>query len=127
MSEDAVCAPGYHSLTPRMVVSDVAGAVAFLRATFFAQGDVQPDRPAEIRIGDSLVMVTQAGERELFPAPLYVYVANADDTYHRAIEAGAETLEEPMNPPYGDRRAMVRDPYGNVFQIAHRRGVSTLP
>jgi len=47
-------------------------------------------------------------------------VAEADETYRRALEAGAETLEAPQDTPYGDRRAMVRDPYGNVFQVAHR-------
>lgn len=112
---------GYHTLTPRMVVADVVGAVEFLRATFGASGDLPDGRPAEIRIGDSLVMVTAAGTREVFPAFLYVYVADADEAYRRAVAAGAESLEAPLDTPYGDRRAMVRDPYGNVFQIAHRR------
>ena len=111
---------GYHTLTPRMVVSDLHGAVQFLCTAFDGAGDVEEGRPAEIRIGDSLVMVTPAGERDLFPAFLYVYVADADETYRRALEAGAETLEAPQDTPYGDRRAMVRDPYGNVFQVAHR-------
>lgn len=114
--------PGYHSITPRMVVSDAAGAVEFLRATFDAVGEVEVGRPAEVRIGDSLVMVTPADERELFPAFLYVYVEDADLVYRRAIEAGAVSMEAPLETPYGDRRAMVRDPFGNVFQIAHRTG-----
>lgn len=112
--------PGYHSITPRMVVSDAAGAVEFLRATFDAVGEVEVGRPAEVRIGDSLVMVTPADERELFPAFLYVYVEDADVVYRRALDAGAVSLEAPLDTPYGDRRAMVRDPFGNVFQIAHR-------
>ncbi|HET6687582.1 MAG TPA: VOC family protein, partial [Jiangellaceae bacterium] len=87
---------------------------------FDASGDVHPDRPAEIRIGDSLVMVTSAGEREAFPAFLYVYVDDADGAYRRALDAGALSVEEPLDTPYGDRRAMVRDRFGNVFQIAHR-------
>jgi PhnB protein len=103
-----------------MVVGDVDGAVEFLRAVFGGVGDVEPERPAEIRLGDSLVMVSAAGPRERFPAFLYVYVDDADRAYERALAAGAETLEEPRATPYGDRRAMVRDPYGNVFQIAHR-------
>jgi uncharacterized glyoxalase superfamily protein PhnB len=103
-----------------MVVDDPAGAVRFLRAVFSAVGEVQGDRPAEIRIGDSLVMVTGVGQREAFPAFLYVYVDDADATYSRAVAAGAVTLEEPTDTPYGDRRAMVRDPFGNIFQIAHR-------
>ena len=103
-----------------MVVSDVAGAVQFLRSTLDATGDIPDGRPAEIGIGDSALMVTPAGERELFPALLYLYVADADESYRRAVAAGAETLELPLYTPYGDGRAMVRDPYGNVFQIAHR-------
>ena len=56
----------------------------------------------------------------LFPAFLYVYVDDAGTTYERAVAAGATTIEAPLDTPYGDRRAMVRDPFGNVFQIAHR-------
>jgi PhnB protein len=56
---------------------------------------VPADRPAEIRIGDSLVMVTPATERELFSAFLFIYVEDADNTYRRAFVAGAVSLEEP--------------------------------
>jgi len=114
---------GFHVVTPRMVVRDAAAAVAFLRAVFGAVGEVHADRPAEVRIGDCIVMVTSAGERELFPAFLYVYVEDADLVYQRAIAAGATSMEPPIETPYGDRRAMVRDPFGNVFQIAHRTGL----
>jgi PhnB protein len=103
-----------------MVVSDAAAAVDFLRAVFDARGEVPAGRPAEIRIGDSVVLVSASGEREPFPAFLYVYVGDADETYRRALAAGALSVEEPLDTPYGDRRAMVRDPFGNVFQIAHR-------
>ena len=111
---------GFHSLTPRVVVSDVEAQVVFLRDVFNAKGDVSAGRPAEILIGDSLLMVTANTERQLFPAFLYVYVDDADDAYRRALGAGAESLEAPFDTPYGDRRAMVRDPFGNVFQIAHQ-------
>jgi PhnB protein len=91
------------------------------RDVFDATGEVESGRPTEIRIGDSLVMVTSASERELFPAFLYVYVDDADHTYDRAIAAGATSIEAPVDTPYGDRRAMVRDAFGNAFQIAHQR------
>jgi PhnB protein len=107
-----------------MIVSDVEAEVDFLRAVFGAQGEVHPGRPAELRIGDSLVMVSQAGERDLFPAFLYVYVDDADAVYRTAISAGAVRLEEPLDTPYGDRRGMVQDRFGNVFQIAHRRSAT---
>lgn len=108
-----------------MVVSDLAAAVEFLRATFGAVGETNAGRPAEIRIGDSLVMVSGAGEREVFPAFLYVYVDDADTTYRRALAAGATSMEEPVDTPYGDRRAMVRDPFGNVYQVATRHDEDT--
>jgi uncharacterized glyoxalase superfamily protein PhnB len=111
---------GYHTITPRVVVSDAAAAAEFLRAVFGAEGEVAPGRPAEMRIGDSLLMVSEAGERELFPAYLYVYVDDVETVYHRALAAGAETVEAPRDTPYGDRRAMVRDSFGNMYQIAHR-------
>jgi uncharacterized glyoxalase superfamily protein PhnB len=100
-------------------VSDVAAQASFLREVFGATGDVEPDRPAELRIGDSVVMISSIGERERFPAFLYVYVDDAEETFQRAVSAGAVVLEEPLDTPYGDRRAMVRDPFGNVSQIAH--------
>jgi uncharacterized glyoxalase superfamily protein PhnB len=109
---------GYHSVTPRIVVSDVAAQVDFLRDAFGSTGEVVGGRPAEIRIGDSLVMVSSADERDLFPAFLYVYVDDADACYERSVAAGATTIEAPLDTPYGDRRAMVRDPFGNIFQIA---------
>jgi PhnB protein len=111
---------GFHSVTPRIVVTDVAAQVSFLREVFDATGEIPEGRPAEILIGDSLIMVTSDAERALFPAFLYVYVDNADDAYRQALSAGAESLEAPVDTPYGDRRAMVRDPFGNVFQIAHQ-------
>src|SRR5580704_10362034 len=111
---------GYHSVTPRLVVEDVGAQVNFLRTVFGATGSVEPGRPAEILIGNSLVMVSPAVERDRFPAFLYVYVDDADAAYQRALHAGALSVEEPLDTPYGDRRAMVRDPFGNVFQIAHQ-------
>ena len=110
---------GYLAVTPRLVVSDVAAQVRFLQAVFAAIGEVEPGRPAEVRIDDSVIMISSTGERAQFPAFLYVYVDDADEVFRRAVVAGADVLEEPLDTPYGDRRAMVRDPFGNVFQIAH--------
>jgi len=110
---------GFHTVTPRIVVADIAGQIAFLRTVFGATGDRHGDAPAEMRIGDSLVMVSEAGAREPYAAFLYVYVDDADSTYRRALAAGAVSLEDPSDMPYGDRRAMVRDPFGNVWQVAH--------
>jgi PhnB protein len=109
---------GWHRVTPRIVTDDVAGLVGFLKQTFGAVGEVRFDRPAVIRIGDSVLMVSAAGPRPSMPAFLYVYVADADATCRRALDAGARSLEEPVDTPYGDRRGMVEDRWGNVWQIA---------
>jgi uncharacterized glyoxalase superfamily protein PhnB len=74
--------------------------------------------PCQIRIGDSLVMVSEVGVRDAMPAFLYLYVDDTDATHQRALEAGAESLEAPQDMPYGDRRCMVKDPGGNIWQIA---------
>jgi uncharacterized glyoxalase superfamily protein PhnB len=110
----------YARVTPRIVTPDVEGLVGFFRAVFDAEAETVPGRPVDVRIGDSIVLVSGVGERAPFPAFLYVYVENADVTYARAVAAGAATLEAPLDTPYGDRRAMVQDRWGDVFQIAHR-------
>jgi PhnB protein len=110
---------GFRTVTARIVVADVAAQVAFMRRTFAATGEYESNRPAEMRLGDSTVMVSASGEREPFAAFLYVYVHDADAAYRRALSAGAVAIEEPLHTPYGDRRATVRDPWGNVWQIAH--------
>jgi uncharacterized glyoxalase superfamily protein PhnB len=112
-------------VTPRLVVRDVAGMVEFLRQAFGAEGEVRADRPAEMRIGDSVVMVSGVGPRDSVSAFLYLYVPDADTTYRRALQAGGASLEEPRDTPYGDRRAMVKDPYGNTWQIATYRKRTT--
>lgn len=109
---------GWHSVTPRLVAHDVARLVEFLKQAFGGTGDFRADRPCEIRIGDSLVMVSEVGVRDAMPAFLYLYVDDIDATYQRALKAGGESLEEPKDMPYGDRRCMVKDPGGNIWQIA---------
>jgi PhnB protein len=93
---------------------------------FRAQGELRPGLPAEIRIGDSVVMISGGdGLRDPAVAFLYVYVEDADSTYKCAIAANAVSLEVPTDLPYGDRRAMVRDEWGNTWQIAtHKHDLS---
>jgi uncharacterized glyoxalase superfamily protein PhnB len=109
---------GWHSVTPRLVVHDAARLVEFLKQAFGAIGDFRTDIPSIIRIGDSLVLISSVGPREVMPAFLYLYVDDSDATYQRALKAGAVSLEEPQDTPYGDRRGMVKDPCGNIWQIA---------
>ena len=110
---------GYRTVTPRIFVTDVDAQLGSFRAVFDADVVVNPGRPAEVQLGDSTILVSDSTERDAFPAFLYVYVDDADTIHARAIEGGATTVEAPRDTPYGDRRAMVRDPSGNIFQVAH--------
>ncbi|MDB5092281.1 MAG: glyoxalase/bleomycin resistance protein/dioxygenase [Candidatus Eremiobacteraeota bacterium] len=112
---------GWHTLTARLVVYDPAALVRFLKDAFGASGEYRSDTPSQMRIGDSLVMVSAVGPRAATASFLYLYVDDADAAYRRALEAGAVSLEEPQDTPYGDRRAMITDPFGNDWQIASYR------
>lgn len=86
--------PGWHTLTPRIVVPDHQRFVQFLHDVFDAYGKTRPNAPTELRIGDSLILISEGGGlRESMPAFLYVYVEDTDATYTRAITAGAVSLE----------------------------------
>ncbi len=109
---------GWHSITARISARDPERLVAFLRQVFGAAGEYRSHRPSVLTIGDSMLMIGGADVRGVMPAFLYVYVPEADATYRCAMQAGALSIEEPVDTPYGDRRAMVKDPWGNTWQIA---------
>ncbi|HEX7294617.1 MAG TPA: VOC family protein [Pyrinomonadaceae bacterium] len=113
---------GWPAVIPRIAVDDPKSLVEFLRDVFEADGEYNSARPSELRIDNSLIMVGSTIEREAMTAFLYVYVKDADATYRRALELGAESIEKPQDTPYGDRRAMIRDRWGNKWQIATHRG-----
>jgi len=115
---------GRHTVTPRIITSNPEGLVRFVKEVFHGQGEFHVNRPTEIQIGDSIIMISAGGGlREPASAFLYVYVENVDETYQRAVAAGAETIELPSDLPYGDRRAMVKDQRGNLWQMAsHKHG-----
>lgn len=117
---------GWHTVTPRIVVQGAQQLVEFVMHVFGATGDHRRDSPSVMNIGDSVVMISEAGgTRDPIPAFLYVYVNDTDETYRRALEAGASSLEEPTDMPYGDRRGMVGDRWGNTWQIATYLGGTT--
>ena len=113
---------GWHTVTPKLVVDDGRRAVEFLKQVFGAAGDYLSDRPSVISIGDSMIMIGEVGIRSAVTSFLYVYVQDADATYQRALNAGARSLEKPMDTPYGDRRCMIEDQWGNTWQIATYMG-----
>jgi len=100
------------------MTEDVEGLVSFIKQVFDAEGEYQQTRPSELNLGGSIIMVSGVEQRNSFPACLYIYVNDVNSTYQRAVSAGAESLEEPKDTPYGDKRAMVRDIWDNVWQIA---------
>ena len=118
MSEPSAAPAGWHTITPRIAVSDARGLVDFLTQVFAAVGAYEDGRPSIVRIGDSVVMISEVGSRDFMPAFLYVYVGDTDATYARAVQAGAKMIEEPFDTPYGDRRCMFRDGWGNTWQVA---------
>lgn len=109
-------------VTPRIVAHDASGLVQFVCDVFDALGKYDPASPSVVAIGDSRVMISEAGARDPNRAFLYIYVNNTDSAYRRALEHGASSIEEPLDPPYGDRRCMVEDKWGNKWQIAVHKG-----
>ncbi len=74
-----------------------------------------------------MVMIGGGGAWRGEPAPamLYLYLDEVDTVYAQALKAGATSINEPADQPYGDRLAGVKDPYGNVWYIAtHVKDVS---
>jgi uncharacterized glyoxalase superfamily protein PhnB len=122
---------GYHTVTPYLTIQGAAKLIDFLKRAFEAQETeriTQPDGAighAEVRIGDSVVMMTDAGgERKPMPSGIYLYVNDTDAVYKRALQAGATSLMEPADQFYGDRSAGVQDPCGNQWWIAtHKEDV----
>ena len=123
---------GYHSVTPYLVVQGADKLIDFLKEAFEGTEVERMTRPdggvahAEVRIGDSVIMMGEAsGEFPAMPAMIYLYVNDADAVYKRALQARATSLEEPSDQFYGDRRAGVKDQFGNYWYMAtHKEDVS---
>ncbi|MBK9333218.1 MAG: VOC family protein [Ignavibacteria bacterium] len=110
---------GYHTITPYLSVKDARGFMDFVIKALGAEeiytshtedGNVMH---AEIKIGDSMMMISEAGEKN--PATngnFYLYVTDTDAAYKKAVDAGAVSLMEPADQFYGDRTAGVRDSFG---------------
>ena len=119
---------GFNTITPYLTVERAEELVEFLKQAF---GAVETFRTtgsaggmhAEVRIGDSMLMVGGGKGINEIPTSLHLYVPDADAVYHRALELGATSLEEPVDQFYGDREAGVKDPTSNEWWIAtHKLG-----
>lgn len=126
---------GYHSVTPAIVVRNAAAAIDFYKRAFGAEEINRMAAPdgsimhAEIRIGDSVVMLGEENEQWGTRSPsslggvhgsLHIYVADADASFDRALKAGA-TVRYPLEDAFwGDRYGKVTDPFGHEWGIATR-------
>jgi uncharacterized glyoxalase superfamily protein PhnB len=123
---------GYGTVTPYLVIPDVAKVIDFLKKAFDA---TEPHPPhtgpdgrimhAEVQIGDSRIMMGEPmGEFTPMPAMLHLYVEDCDALYKRAIDAGATPVMEISDQFYGDRSGGVKDSAGNMWWIAtHKEDV----
>ena len=116
---------GYHTVTPYLIVESAAELIDFTTQAFEAEETFRMPGPggaimhAEIRIGDSVVMMSDASpEHAPTSTRIHLYVEDVDAVYERAIQAGAASLREPEDQFYGDRSAGVRDAFGNQWWLA---------
>jgi PhnB protein len=121
---------GYHAVTPTLNVKGAAKLIDFLKSVFGAQERMRMPGPggaimhAEVQIGDSVVMLSDAIQQPPISSSLFVYVTDADATYQRALKAGAKSVMEPADMFWGDRFSSVEDAFGNSWGIAtHKEDV----
>lgn len=106
--------------------------IAFLKRAFGAREIAKYASPdgvvhhATIRVGDSVVEMGESqGKYPPMPTMFYMYVPDCDAVYRQALAAGATSISEPTDQPYGDRSAGVKDAFGNTWYIAtHVRDVT---
>jgi uncharacterized glyoxalase superfamily protein PhnB len=122
---------GFGTVTPFLTVTDAAKLIDFLQQAFAAQVHFRMDAPdgsvrhAEVKIGDSMVMIGQVAAGQEMHSMLHLYVPETDTLYRAALAAGATSIREPADQFYGDRSAGVRDQWGNQWWIAtHMEDVS---
>jgi PhnB protein len=128
-----------HTVTPRLVVHDGAAAIDFYARAFGAVeiGERFSDPAgrvihAEVRIGDSVVMITEEGSDADVPvkspqslggvvsAIMATYWEDVDAAWERAVAAGAETLYPLADQFYGERGGRLRDPFGQQWMLSQR-------
>jgi PhnB protein len=128
---------GFHTLTPYLIVADAPALIDFVAKVFGATETVRAIGSAggvhaEVRIGDSMLMIGGGApdlswRGEPRTTALHVYVEDTDATYARALDAGAVSVGEPQDQPYGERSGGVRDVSGNVWYIATAKGERHIP
>ncbi|MGW3648137.1 VOC family protein [Streptomyces sp. NPDC000878] len=118
---------GYHTVTPWIISRDTVRLIDFMKRAFDAEelacltGEDGSVAHAEVRIGDSVVMMFDA-RPEWPPTPgfLRLYVEDADAVHRQAVAAGGTSVTEVTHLFFGDRVGRVRDPLGNLYWIQTR-------
>ncbi len=124
---------GYHTATLYLAVAGAERLVDFVKEAFGATETLRTKGSAgglhaEVRIGDSAVMIGgYEGMTGETTSAIHLYVEDVDTVYQRALEAGAASTQAPVEQPYGDREAGVRDSFGNFWYIATHRGPNYVP
>jgi len=122
---------GYHSVTPYLVLDGAAKAIEFYKQAFDAEELLRMPGPdgkvahAEIKIGDSPVMMADASDEfkgpRAFggtPVSLMIYVEDVDRVFRQALAQGATQLRPVVDQFYGDRSGTLVDPFGHVWTVA---------
>ena len=113
---------GFTTVTPYLMAPDDR-LVAFLGRVFSAVETFSARGSAggihrEVRLGTSMLMIGELAGTPPRPMEFHVYVEDVDATHREALAAGATSLGEPADRPYGERSGFVRDPFGNQWYIA---------
>lgn len=114
---------GYQTIMPYLIIKNANGFLQFTQQVFGAVEKHKTMRSegviahAEIIVDDCTIMFADSTDKFASRnASLFIYVESADDTYKKAIDAGASTVMELSNESYG-RTCGVEDPFGNVWWI----------
>lgn len=131
---DTTTRAGIRSVTPYLAVRPAAELIEFVKRAFGAQELLRTTGTAggihaEVRIGDTKIMIGGGGAWSGTPTStgLHLYVPDADGVYQAALAAGADSLYGPVDQPYGDREAGVKDVAGNQWYIATHQAQSHVP
>jgi PhnB protein len=115
---------GYGAVTPYLIVDGADRLLEFVRDAFAGEDRFRMENEdgtighAEVRIGDSVVMLAEANEMwPAMPGVIHLYVTDCDAVYQRALAAGGTSVQEVADQFYGDRSGGVRDPTGNIWWI----------
>jgi uncharacterized glyoxalase superfamily protein PhnB len=123
---------GYHTVTPWMITNGrTAELIDFVTEVFDATelgriGEAPEIRHAEVRIGDSVVMMFDVPDWQKIPVFLRVYVADDVATLKKAVELGSTVITDPTELFWGDRVSRFVDPFGNLWWV-HQRVADPTP